>query len=79
MDATYVDIYFPSDYVFLSMIYDKTRQLHYIFTKIYLISLLCTSVEMVTERMRGKSTWVEVDVNNTNETLLSSRGSRDDL
>ena len=25
-----------------------------------------------------KSTWVEVDVNNTNETLVSSRGSRDD-
>ena len=36
------------------------------------------SPEKVKERMLGKSTWVEVDVNNTNETLVSSRGSRDD-
>ena len=36
------------------------------------------SPEKVKERILGKSTWVEVDVNNTNETLVSSRGSRDD-
>ena len=34
MDGTYVDIYFLSDRVFLTVIYDKTRQLHYILTKI---------------------------------------------
>ena len=36
------------------------------------------SPEKVKERMLGKSTWVEVDVNNTNETLVSSRGSEND-
>ena len=52
MDGTYVDIYFLSDYVFLTMIYDKTRQLHYILTKINSGIIKRLSVEKATARMR---------------------------